>query len=162
MVTILRLVFPFKKLEKIKKFTTTQMGTDIIAHLLYGFKITLSQAFETGLLRPEIMEDDDWQLVGEKDCRHEIIDRHVGSPLLSALLENGEWNLYILASTQSDCDPAASFLFIHNRRDILYSGRIPDYECGVIDAHHAERISALVLPGMEVEYAIHWVVEGSW
>jgi len=137
------------------------MGTDIIAYLLYGFKITLSQAFETELLRPEIMEDGDWQLVGEKDLRDEIVNRHVLSPQLRALLENGEWNIHILSSTQSDYDPAASFLFIHNRQEILYSGRIPDYTSGVI-TQQTERITALVLSGIQVEYAIHWVVEGSW
>jgi hypothetical protein len=137
------------------------MGTDVIAHLLYGFKITLSQAFETGLLSPDIMDSDDWQLVGEKDFRDEIIDRHVLSSELRAFLVNGQWNLYILSSTQSDCDPATSFLFIHNIQKTLYCGQVPDYTTGVIP-HHTEKISTLVIPGMQVEYAVHWVLEGSW
>ena len=136
------------------------MGTDIIVHLIHGYKITLAQAFELGLLRSEIMDGDDWQLVGDAEERDEIIDRHVISPQLRALLESSEWNLYILTSTQSDCDPLSSFLYVYNRRDVLYSGRIPDYESGIIDAWHSD--GHLNIPGADVKYAVHWVVEGSW
>jgi hypothetical protein len=168
MVIIWLLVCPFKKLAKIKMFTTSkQMGTDIHVQLLYGYKITLLQAFDAGLLRPEIMEDDDWQLIGDVECRDEIITRHVLSPQLRELLENGEWNLHILASTQIDCDPATSFLFIHNKRDVLYSGRVPDYECGVVNSAQTingahSSVLDIHIPGLNVEYAVHWVVEGSW
>jgi len=133
------------------------MGTDVLMCLLYGFKITLSQAFETGLLRPEIMDDDDWQLIAEEDYRVVLIDRHVISPQLRALLGTGEWNLHILSSTQGKCDPAASFLFIYNRLDELYVGRVPDYETGVIGAHPLTEISVF-----GIEYAVHWIVQGSW
>ena len=32
------------------------MGTDIVVHLLYGHKMTLSKAFENGLIYPGIMK----------------------------------------------------------------------------------------------------------
>lgn len=140
------------------------MGTDIIVHLLYGHKMTLSAAFENGLIYPGIMDEDDWQLVDDAEYREEIIGRHVTSPQLSEMLQGGEWNIRIVASTQEVCKPEDSFLFIYNRREILYSGRVPDYETGVVPSPTATADDVAVvnlIPAVGV-YAAHWVVEGSW
>lgn len=136
------------------------MGTDIIVHLFYGYKMSLSEAFDGGLIAPGIMDGDDWQLVDDADYREEIIGRHVTSPQLCRLLLSGEWNIHIVASTQEVCKPGASFLFIYNRREVLYSGRVPDYETGVVPAATANTIEGLI-PGVG-DYAVHWAVEGSW
>ena len=52
------------------------MGFGLHVHLFSGFKLTLSDAFESGLLSADIMEDDDYQLIDDENYRDEIVDRH--------------------------------------------------------------------------------------
>ena len=140
------------------------MGTDILVELLYGFKIVLSHAFELGLVHPQIMESDAWQLIGDKEYEWRQdgeIFRHVLSPELRALLESGgEWNIHILASTQTDCNPSESFLFIYCERAKLYCGSIPDYKTGVIEKFGAR--APFTIPGIPGVTAVHWIVACSW
>lgn len=141
------------------------MGFDVSVKLIYGFKIVLTKAFELNLISPEILDGDDWQLIQESDCRDEIIERHVTSGTLKSLLETGEWNLYILASTQEDQNPDASYLFIYNRCDNLYNGRCPDYKTGNIDGNFPnvhDRLKQTYKLLWDTNYEIHWVLEGSW
>lgn len=134
--------------------------------LLYGFKIQLGAAFKQDLLNPLIMDDDDWQLISWPDHRDDIIfDMVTSLALRTFLLQNQDWNLYILASTQEQTDPEKSFLFLYNRGEKLVSGCCPDYSTGPVDTN-------ITLPNIPIEisnvislfdpYRIHWAVGCSY
>ena len=134
------------------------MGFDLEVYLLYGYKLSLAEAFT--LIKPGILDEDDWQVMGDSNYRDEIIERYVTSPDLKAIL-NGEggWNIRILTSTQEECDPDNSYFFLYNKREELYSGGCPDYETGEIPSSN-ELEGALFL--QKWKYSAHWIVEGSW
>lgn len=143
------------------------MGFDISIRLIYGFKIILSEAFDIGLLSSNILDGDDWQLISDSEYRNEMIDQHVLSNQFKSILSNGEWDLYILTSTQEEQNSDNSYLFLFNKMETLAQGT-PDYKTGVVDIQHKdysepEKILKATYPElMDMSYQLHWVVETSW
>lgn len=136
------------------------MGVDISVKLLYGFKVKLSDVFNLGLLNPDILEGDAWQMLDEEGP----IDEFVTSPALKSLLK--KWNLYILSSTQNEHKPVDSYLFIYNRIETLCD-EIVDYTTRQVDTNvdfAKEDLQAfkIILNNAILEYGIHVVIEGSW
>ena len=147
------------------------MGFDISVKLIYGYKIVMSKVFELNLISPSIMDEDDWQLISEPETKNEIIDTHVTSETLKMILESGEWNIYILTSTQEDSKPDQSYVFLYNKHENLVSSGAPDYVTGLVDTQYnannldeIERRLKEKHPQLsnELNYNIHWVVESSW
>ncbi|GAG89273.1 unnamed protein product [marine sediment metagenome] len=145
------------------------MGTDINVKILHGFKIPLSVSFDLKILDQKILDEDDWQLLGEPDYRDEIIENNVTSDTLKNILSDSSWNLYILTSTQEDFDIEHSYLILYNKSQELYYGCTPDYETGTVEPLDAEiseitkSLNEITLPNPHSwEYNLHWIVEGSW
>lgn len=91
------------------------MGRDIRVKLIYGYRISLAEAFENEWLSPSIIEGDDWQLLDEL-VREEWVNLYIPCEELRDFLieRKDEWGAYILSSMQDECDPEASFLYIYN------------------------------------------------
>ena len=136
------------------------MGLDITVVLLCGYKIKLSDVFESGLIDSEIMSGDEWQFLDEDECKVEVLE-FILCPKLKQMLNSSVWKGYILSSTQSECDWETSYLYIYNNREMLYYGCVPDHANGVVSVETADNIPI----DLDVDcgpYAIHWVVSGSW
>jgi hypothetical protein len=152
------------------------MGFDINVYLLEGIKIPLDIAFEYKLLDPAILESDDYQIIDDPDCRNEIIERHVISESLKTFLLGYEnWNLYILTSSQNDCNISKSYLFLYTQKRVCCQGRAPDYATDVIEPtlewsahnlykeHYLHALTNVSMPEtFEWRCKLHWVVESSW
>ena len=145
------------------------MGTDVSVKLIYGFKIMLSKAFELNLISPNIMDEDDWQLISEVEYKNEIVETHVKSEVLKVILESG-WDVYILTSTQEESNPEKSYMFIYNKKTDLVSSGLPDYVTGIVDVNYdgvfsdVEKTLKDKHPQLnsDLKYDIHWIVESSW
>ena len=148
------------------------MGFDIKVHLLIGFKLQLNIAFESKLIKPEIVDGDEYQMIGEPECRDEIIEDYIISNRLKEFLKNKQWNIYILTSSQEDSDPEKSYFYIYNYQQVIQSGAAPDYKTGELDEFccQGEYESAVQFLGEEVQlsgdydwdYQNHWIVESSY
>ena len=129
------------------------MGYDVTVQIIHGFKIPLSEAFKLDILDSDILESDDYQLIDEPDCKEEIIKNHVKSEDILKIINKG-WDI---TSSQEDADPESSYMFLYDKNQIICSGKIPDYETGVVDnnqiCEHNFR---------SYEYKIHWIVESSY
>ena len=140
------------------------MGLDIDVKILHGFKIPLSVCFSLNILNDEILLSDDWQELDNPESR----DPWVLSSVFQKILKDNNWNLYILTSSQEDSDPEKSYLFLYEKSQELYSGRITDYETGVIqpvteNEEILKLLNEIPLPKLySWKYNIHWIVEGSW
>ena len=137
------------------------MGSDVEVYLLHGFKLPLSVAFKSKLIDPNILNSDDYQLIGEDELRNCIIDKYVVNDALKNILKD-KWNIYILTSSQDDPDIDKSYFFLYDKRQELFYGSSPDYETGeVIFANSPEisELSEILLSDAEWTYNIHWVVE---
>ena len=147
------------------------MGRNTEVALFYGFRIPLNLAFESKLLKSDIVDSYDYQLISWNEKRDEVITKYVISPILKNILKDKQWNLYILTSSQDDCDPNTSYLFLYNKRQELTS-ESPDYETGIIDAtlnngnDIVDRLTKIPLQQLQMpfswDYHGHWVVETSW
>lgn len=152
------------------------MGYDVNFYLLNGIKIPLDIAFEYKLIDSDILESDDYQLIDDPEYRDEIIERQVISNLLKKfLLDNKEWNLYILTSSQYDADVSKSYLFLYDKKTICCQGRAPNYATDVIEPtlewsaenlfeeHYLHQLTKISMPEtFEWRCKLHWVVESSW
>jgi hypothetical protein len=130
------------------------------------------------LLSPEIMNGDDYQLIYEITERDAIISRHVMSNILKYILslKNSTnsyiWNLYILTSTQTNCDPSESYLFLYDKRQELYSGRSVDYKTVEIEdtqidetlglSRESVRMNLYQMLGGDPKYKKHAIIITSW
>ena len=142
------------------------MGFDIHVHIFGGFKIPLSVAFASNLLSPNIMEEDDYQLIGEEPYKNEIIDKHALSSDLKDLLKEN-WNIYIVTSSQQTFDFENSYFILFDTHQNLINGRIPDYATGTVtnverDHEIWYKMTNIPLAIGEWKYDIHWVVESSY
>ena len=88
--------------------------------------------------------------------------------MFQKILSDSSWNLYILTSTQEDFE-GNSYLFLYNKSQELHSGRIPDYETGIIEiitepSHEIfKSLHEIFLPdSYSWVYNLHWIIEGSW
>lgn len=150
------------------------MGFDIHVHLFGGFKIPLSNAFDSNILSPNIMDEDGYQLITEDEYKNELINTHVLSEDLRNILldEDNSWNIYIITSSQYDFDFEQSYFILCDSHQDLVNGRIPDYKVGsVTDVAHVcdgflgeiwNKIRQIPLKDIEWEYKMHWVVESSY
>lgn len=147
------------------------MGFDINVHLLHGFKLQLSIAFDLNLLNREIIYTDDYQMLNFNEQRDEIIERNIISPILKEILQSGTWNIYILTSSQDDSDPNTSYMFLYNKQQELAYGTPPDYETGLVEFNESleiiekcsESLQKIILADPHTwQYSLHWIVESSW
>ena len=138
------------------------MVIEISVQLLYGFKVSMADAFKHNLLKSDILDGDDWQLCDDK----EVVKQNVISPLFLELLENDTWNIYIQTSTQNEPDIEKSYLFIYNRKEDLCYG-ISDYKIGQVDMdiqYPADVHNYLnkLIDEYSWNYQIHWIIERSF
>ena len=147
------------------------MGFDIHIHLFGGFKIPLSEAFDSNLLSPKIMDEDDYQLITEDEYKNELINTHVLSEDLRNILldEQSSWNIYIVTSSQEDFDYDKSYLILYNCHQDLINGKIPDYQVGSVIDIGCDRDTmdiwekiTRIRNSLKWEYKMHWVVESSY
>ncbi len=142
---------------------------DINAQILHGFRLPLSVAFESKLLDPQIICSDDYQIINFVDeSRDEVIDRNVISPILMKVLE-GQWNIYILTSSQDEFNPDSSYFFLYDKRQELHCGHPPDYKTGQVGMDFQEPtetvqiLSNVFLPETySWKYNLHWIIESDW
>lgn len=155
------------------------MGLDTTVSLYNGFKIPLDIAFSMNMVREDIVDSDDFQCLDLAD----VVERNVSPELKRFLDENEEWNLYILTSSQEKSDAGKSWLFLYDKCQTLFDGRIKDYETGEVDTNLplSWNVSTLseedcirqlfaniskTLPSSldlaDFMYSMHWVVESSW
>jgi len=135
---------------------------DINVELLYGFKVSLEDVFKYKLLKPDIIEDDDWQLCDDMD----VVKRNVISSLFLELLENQVWQIHIQTATQGKSDLKTSFLFIYNKKQTLCD-KICDYKVGEIDTNceypfEVHDYLKKLIDDYQWNYKIHWIVDCSW
>ncbi len=142
---------------------------DINAQILHGFRLPLSVAFESNLLDPQIICSDDYQIISFDESRDEVIDRNVISPILRKVLEGGQWNIYILTSSQDESNPDSSYFFLYDKRQELHCGHPPDYKTGQIRLDFQEPtetvqiLSNVFLPDTySWKYNLHWIIESDW
>jgi hypothetical protein len=135
--------------------------SDINVQILHGYKLKLSVAFESKLLDPDILTDDWYQLIRYEEYRDECIEKYVISDDLTEMLKDKKWNIYILTSSQEDCDPDTSYCFIFNKEQELFNGNAPDYETGTVELFQEQPTNDN--DSMEGQkYDIHWIVESSY
>lgn len=146
------------------------MGLDVDVHLLHGFKIPLSIAFDSELINRCIVDGDDYQLIHDPESRDELIDTHVISRALKKILNTKRWNIYILTSSQDKCNPETSYFYLFDNRQTLFCGNAyssPDYATGKIEIPSPQDETVISLDKVpltdgEWEYNVHWIVESSW
>ncbi len=148
------------------------MGFEIRVQLLRGFKLTLSKAFQLGLLYPEIMENDDYQLISDyiENKDQENIDRCISSQKLKDIIyckTLNPWNIYILTSSQENPDLLNSYVFLYNWRQILSTGRVPDYETYIVsnridDYDTPPEIWTKIKNLFDIDYHVHYLIESSY
>lgn len=154
------------------------MGIDINVYLLEGYRIPLSVAFEYNLLDRNIVESDDYQLIHVPEYRNEIIRNSVTSDVLREFLLNNQdmnWNIRIVTSSQKDCKPNKSYMYLYDTIYQCYEGTVPDYKCGTIDHcrfgaientppdHYLRILLEIKMPdNFKWQPELHWVVEGYW
>jgi len=152
---------------------TQNMGFDIHVHLFGGFKIPLSEAFDSNILSSKIMDEDGYQLIEDDKYKSDIINEHVLSEDLKNVLldERNDWNIYIVTSSQYDFDFERSYFILCDSHQDLINGRIPDYQVGsVTDVAYDcnttpqiwEIITNIPLKTKTWKYNIHWVIESSY
>ena len=137
------------------------MGIDIDLYLIHGFKLPLSLAFKSMLIDPEIMHNAEYQLISEDNYRDDIIKRQITSTIIKDfLLSNKKWNIYILTTSQGDCDPEKSFLFLYDKKEYLCD-EIYDYKTGVVEPIEPSVPVVLsdFLDKYTCQYNLHWIFE---
>lgn len=141
------------------------MGFDAHFALIHGYKIRLAGQ---NILDLSILEGDDYQLIHEPEYRDELIERYVLDVELKKFLgEHKNWNVYVLTSSQSYPDLENSYFYLYDYRQILFTGRIPDYTSGTTGRVWEPKNEIEGIPfktfGLSYHpYQQHWIVEGSW
>jgi hypothetical protein len=130
------------------------MGLDIHVWIVHGYKIPLARA----PLDFNLLDSDDYQII------EEIPNYVTNAELKTWLAKNPEWKIHILTSSQNKIDIGASYMFLFDNHQKLFSGRVPDYESDTIDITFQEPPHALTPPVISdmAPYDQHWIVEGSW
>lgn len=132
------------------------MGLDIHVSLLWGYKLGVD-----GLIDPGIFGTDDYQMTLESEYRNPIISKWVIDPKLKEFLQtHPTWNFYILTTSQGKSDPTKSSVFLFDKKQELYSGRVCDYETGEVDIDPSD--TAPIQWHSGVDYRLHWIVESDW
>lgn len=142
------------------------MGFDTSVYIFDGYKIPLQVAFDNGLLNPDIVNGDDYQLIDDPDCRDGAIERNVlNSVLKNFLMEYKNWNLYILTSSQEDCDASKSWMFLYEHKTIYAEGSPEDYSCGVV-CKYTNQLYPSILNDIPIPFGWkrenHITIESSW
>jgi hypothetical protein len=85
-------------------------------------------------------------------------------------LEDKNWNIYILDSSQDSEEDG--YFFLYNKRQELHTGQCPDFKTGEIElVPEKPNISVLNGKGLndiklpetyQWEYKSHWIIESSW
>ena len=144
------------------------MGLDIHVQLLCGYRVPLNIAFDSNLIDPDILNSDDYQLISDENYRDKLIEKWVTSDMLKHILQDKEWNLFILTSSQTDANPEESYLYLYNIIQQLFYERAPDYACGEVDIRYkkmngTDQVFNIELNGgTEWVYKMHWVLDSSW
>lgn len=142
-----------------------KMGYDTTVFLLRGFKFVLADVFARGWLDSSIMEEDDWQYLNMGDDMIEIVNKYVLNEEIKTMLLKDGWSLYILSSTQEDCNPDNSYLFIYsNKQDLEIEGEYGTGEVeSLTDSGCKLDFQQVLKLGLNPDdYKQHWVIETSW